>query len=75
MLLWPNKIIIEFRGTLTKSLVDGREIYFFSDKLRHPLVYQSMVLILVMICLVVGVVSIMILVLVSAVINEYLRVN
>ena len=49
--------MIEFNGTLTKSLIDGRELYFFSDKLRQPLVYQSMIVIGTMICLVIGVVS------------------
>jgi hypothetical protein len=42
---------------MTKSLIDGKEIFFFSDKLRQPLVHQSMIVIGSMICLVVGVVS------------------
>jgi hypothetical protein len=46
----------EFRGTMTQSLIDGKQILFFSDKQRQPLVYQSMIIISCMICLVVGVV-------------------
>jgi hypothetical protein len=42
---------------MTQSLIDGKQILFFSDKQRQPLVYQSMIIISCMICLVVGVVS------------------
>lgn len=47
---------LEFRGGLTKSLVNGKEVLFFSDRLRKPLIYQSMIIIGCMICLVIGVV-------------------
>lgn len=50
-------LYVEFRGIMTKSHIDGRDISFFSDKQRQPLVRQSMTIIGIMICLVIGVVS------------------
>lgn len=58
MLFLQYFVILEFRGGLTKSLIDGKEILFFSDKERQPLIYQSMLIIGSMIALVIGVVRV-----------------